>query len=160
MMHHNCSSSGLTLQTGMSRNSSYRLPGKPASLRHLHWREWEMKLSGPLAWERVSEPLRLTSYSHRSILSKTWVTFPELRQTPEKRIQTDGHLLPNNFFSISCAAGFFFCFLLLCHTCLHFFFDTTQLSLRLFKGLSIDIINATSNISIYLLFIFSIWLFH
>lgn len=56
--------------------------------------------------ENESELLRLTNYSHHSILSKTLVTFSELKQPPENQIQTDGHFAQNNLFSLSCAVGF------------------------------------------------------
>lgn len=58
--------------------------------------------------ENESKSLRLTNYSHHSILSKTLVTFPELKQFPEKRSQTDGHFSENNLFTVSCAVGFLY----------------------------------------------------
>lgn len=55
-----------------------------------------------------SESLRLTHYSHHSILSKALVTFPELKQPSEKHIQTDGHSSLKGLFSVSCAIGFLY----------------------------------------------------
>lgn len=58
--------------------------------------------------ENESKSLRLTNYSHHSILSKTLVTFPELKQFPEKLSQTDGHFSQNNLFTVSYAVGFLY----------------------------------------------------